>query len=184
MNLNTQLNILTITKMKNNTSLEELKIIQDRILNNGQKSKTSPLSSPEMNLPSKVKKKRKGSPEYDLSVKVSNYLKETYPNVLFHFDIAGLNLTKTQRGKLKAIQGCRGYPDLFLAAPRGNYAGLFIELKIETPWRIDGTIRASAKDHLKEQEQCLKELKKHGYLSYFAWDLSQIKLIIDSYLKV
>ena len=36
--------------MKNNTSLEELKIIQDRILNNGQKSKTSPLSSPEMNL--------------------------------------------------------------------------------------------------------------------------------------
>jgi hypothetical protein len=155
---------------------EEAKAMQDRILRNGRKSQL-------MNLPSKVKKTHKGSPEYDLCVQVSNYLKETYPDVLFHFDIAGLHLTKTQRGKLKVIQGDRGWPDLFLAAPRGNYAGLFIELKIETPWRIDGTIKASPNNHLKEQEQCLKELEMHGYLTYFAWDLSQIKLIIDEYLK-
>jgi len=66
--------------------------------------------------------------------------------------------------------------------PRNGYCGLFIELKIETPFKKDGTIKASQKDHLKLQHECLLKLSSKGYKAVFSWDFDMTKKIIDEYL--
>ena len=79
--------------------------------------------------------------EYQICKDIAIYMRLQYPNIIFHFDLAGLNLSRAQAGMMKAIQGGRGYPDLFIAEPRlifrddddlpfgTNYYGLFIEVK-------------------------------------------------------
>ena len=119
--------------------------------------------------------------EYELAKAVSTYIKLAYPKAMFHFDLAGLNLSRTQAGMTKAIQGKRGFPDLFIVQPNNQHHGLFIELKIETPFKKDGTIRTNG--HLEEQQEMLIELNKKGYSAHFSWGFDMTKSIIDTYLK-
>jgi hypothetical protein len=81
--------------------------------------------------------------EYQICKNIAIYMRQQYPDVIFHFDLAGLNLSKAQAGMMKAIQGGRGWPDLFIAEIRTifreedelpfgtQYHGLFIEVKKE-----------------------------------------------------
>lgn len=109
-----------------------------------------------------------------------------YPQVLFLSDaVASLKLTKPQQSRNKSIQK-DGFkcPDLLLLEPRGNFAGLFIELKIETPFKKNGEIKASQKDHLKRQHESLAKLSKKGYHATFAWSFDMAKNIIDKYMAL
>lgn len=130
------------------------------------------------------------NPEYLLAREVSYYLKLQYPDVLFRFDMAGLNLSKSQAGMNKAIQKRKGFPDLEIFASSGNKAqqvtgiwnGLLIELKTEGT-RIflkDGKTYAS--EHLKEQAECHAQLVKAGYYACFACGFDEVKSVIDKYL--
>jgi hypothetical protein len=74
-------------------------------------------------------------------------------------------------------------PDLVIFEPRNGFCGLFIELKIQTPFKKDGTIKASSKDHLKLQNECLQKLTSKGYKAVFSWGFDMTKEIIDQYLK-
>jgi hypothetical protein len=67
--------------------------------------------------------------------------------------------------------------------PNKDFCGLFIELKIVTPYKLNGEIKASGKDHLKKQLKTINELNNIGYKALFAWDFDEIKEIIDTYLK-
>jgi hypothetical protein len=58
---------------------------------------------------------------------------------------------------------------------------LFIELKTESPYKKDGTIKKNA--HLEGQQEAVNKLNKKGYYCLFAWSFEQIKNIIDNYLK-
>lgn len=123
--------------------------------------------------------------EFDLQVAVSKYLSYQYPEVLFMSDtIANLKLTPMQAGRNKKIQkvGLK-LPDLLILEPRNGQSGLFIELKLETPFKKDGSIKASANDHLKGQMESLWELSKKGYKACFSWSFEMTKNIIDEYLK-
>lgn len=75
-------------------------------------------------------------------------------------------------------------PDLLILEPRGRFCGLLIELKTETPFKKDGSIKASQNDHLKLQLQALIELSEKGYRTNFAWGFDMAKNIIDEYLKL
>lgn len=123
----------------------------------------------------------KNKKEYELSKQVATYLRLQYPNVLFHYDLAGLNLSRTQAGMMKSIQGERGYPDLFVAHPKNGWSGLFIELKTETPLKKNGDIKTN--DHLKEQLNFHSKLTRVGYKAGFGVGFSECKQIIDDYLK-
>ena len=105
-----------------------------------------------------------------------------YPAIIFHFDLAGLNLSRAQAGMMKAIQGGRGWPDLFIAEPRGEYKGIFIEVKIEgTALRkLDGKPKT---DHIQEQINCLNDLTDKGYLAEFGKGFDECKRMIDAYLQ-
>lgn len=120
--------------------------------------------------------------EYQLSWQIAYYLRAQYPGVIFHYDLTGVNLSKAQAGKMKAIQGLRGYPDLFIAESRGQYKGLFIELKIEGTVLFQRDGRTPINTHIQEQSECLDELIKKGYYARFAigWDMT--KHFIDNYL--
>ncbi|QNS40212.1 hypothetical protein H0S70_07305 [Chryseobacterium manosquense] len=97
--------------------------------------------------------------------------------------IASVKLTEAQATRNAAIQK-RGFktPDLIIFAPRGNYHGLFIELKVKTPYKKDGTLLENA--HLKAQEETIKNLRELGYYADFAWEFNDVVKLIDWYLNL
>lgn len=135
--------------------------------------------------------------EYNLQKSICRYLEVKYSDVLFLSDsISNIALTPTQQARNKAIQK-RDFsaPDLAIFAPRGNYHGLFLELKVESPFKKDGTLRAQTVtvkkngmvvdkyDHLKEQDRALRMLRGLGYKAEFCWSIDQAMKIIDEYLN-
>ena len=133
--------------------------------------------------------------EYQICKDIAIYLRLQYPNVIFHFDLAGLNLSRAQSGMMKAIQGGRGWPDLFIAEPRlvfgatddlpfgTNYNGLFIEVKAEDI-RLRKNNGDPATPHINEQMDCLQDLFNRGYFTVFACGFDEAKELIDSYMRL
>ena len=123
--------------------------------------------------------------EYDLQVAVCRYLSYQYPDVEYMSDtIANLKLTQTQAIRNKKIQKNNfKMPDLIIFEPRNNFCGLFIELKLETPFKKDGTIKASVNDHLKGQLETIEKLNAKNYYAVFSWGFDMTKEIIDNYLN-
>lgn len=72
--------------------------------------------------------------------------------------------------KLKAEGVRKGVPDLFLPVPRGNYHGLFIELK-----RI-------GKGATTEQAEWLDYLSDQGYKAALCRGFDAAKAVIEEYL--
>lgn len=120
--------------------------------------------------------------EYQICKNIAIYMRLQYPNVIFHFDLAGLNLSRAQAGMMKAIQGGRGWPDLFIAEPRDIFKGLFIEIKPEGT-KIYNKKSLPATPHLKEQEDCLFRLENNEYAAKFGVGFDECKNLIDDYLS-
>lgn len=124
-------------------------------------------------------------PEYHLQKQVCTFLNAQYPSILYLSDtIAAVKLNKMQAARNKAIQK-DGFkcPDLLILEPKGQYKGLFLELKIETPYKRDGVIKASQNDHLKGQEKTISDLNKKGYLAMFVWNLEMAIEVIKNYMN-
>ena len=121
--------------------------------------------------------------EYLVCKEIAAYLRERYPDVLFHFDLAGLNLSRAQAGMMKSIQGQRGFPDLLIIAPRrGFYNGLFLEIKAEGT-KLCKQNGEFANEHIKEQYNYLLKLRSMGFIAQFAVGFDEAKRIIDDYLN-
>jgi len=121
--------------------------------------------------------------EFDLHKAVCKYLNVQYPEILFMSDtIASVKLTMGQAKRNKDIQK-QGFktPDLIIFEPRNGYNGLFIELKIDSPFKKDGTIYSN--EHLEGQAKTIDDLKQRGYYATFSWGFDMTKQIIDNYLK-
>lgn len=124
----------------------------------------------------------RGDKEYQLSSSIATYLKLQYPDVVYHFDPVGVNLSKAQAGKMKAIQHDRGYPDLFIARSNKYYHGLYLELKVVSPYLKDGkTLKRN--EHLEQQNRIHDKLRKSGYKADFIIGFDQAKRVIDHYLR-
>lgn len=134
--------------------------------------------------------KRKQQPEYELHKKIVGYVLEHYPEALFLSDLDNqIQLTLGQARRNKAIQK-DGFkcPDLLIletiTSETGKfYAGLFLELKKESPFKKDGSIKASQNDHLKLQAESLEKLRERSYYAQFCWTFEDAKNVIDSYLR-
>lgn len=122
-------------------------------------------------------------PEYNLQKQLCQYLNFQYKDVLYLSDtVASVKLTKPQAIRNKAIQK-RAFkcPDLIILQPNKYFNGLMLELKIESPFKKDGSIKSDA--HLIGQDESLKRLRKLGYWANFAWDFDMAKAIIDNYMS-
>lgn len=129
-------------------------------------------------------RKIKKQPEFELQKRVCSYLRAAYPSVLFMSDtIASLKLTRMQAKRNYQIQK-RGFktPDVIVFEPRGSFAGLFIELKVESPYKLNGELKSD--QHLREQSETIEDLKKRGYHASFQWEWENIIKLINWYLKL
>lgn len=135
--------------------------------------------------------------EYSLQVAVCRYLNLKYPQLLFLSDtVANVKLTPAQGGRNAAIQkrdfSC---PDIIIFQPNQKYNGLFMELKVNSPYNRDGTLRkqkvvvkkggivVDEYDHLEEQARAMRMLRDRGYWADFVWSLDEAMRIIDKYME-
>lgn len=118
-----------------------------------------------------------------LHLKVCDYLRKNYPDVLFRTDFSsGMKMIPGQAAKHKKFQKSRAWPDLFIAKSTmkieynryageqflDGYAGLFLELKAEGTqlYKKDGTLRKNK--HIEEQAEMLEKLRNGNYYAEFA----------------
>jgi hypothetical protein len=120
--------------------------------------------------------------EYQICKDIAYYMRLQYPDIIYRFDMAGLNLSMAQAGMNKAIQCGKGWPDLFIAEKRRPYSGFFLELKAEGV-KLQNKDLSYATPHLKEQYEMLYRLRLKGYWSDFAVGFDEAKKKIDYYLK-
>ena len=133
---------------------------------------------------------KKGKKEEKVQLQVCDYLRHTYPDLIWFCDLAsGLKLP-IWLGVLHAkMRSSRGLPDLFIAKPKWEYAkgegvkynGLFIELKRDGIRLKNGEMPKTP--HIKEQAEILARLNQQGYKSCFAAGAKEAIDIINEYLK-
>lgn len=122
--------------------------------------------------------------EENLQIAVCKYIKMQYRDVIFNSDVAsGLHLPKHIAAKAAKMRSSRAQPDLFIAEPRGEYKGMFIELKAHKDdlYKKDDTFRQTA--HITRQQTIRLRLLEKGYFAVFAVGFDQAKHIIDTYMK-
>lgn len=162
--------------------------------------------------PSKVKTYRQPAPaaagfavhpvrhEERLQIRISNYIKREYPQVILVGDFAaGLDLTDNQRKKMMAMRSEDGQPDISIDFPSRGYHGLRIEIKKEGThvYRKDGKLRKQpykrkywvgtkcfirTGDHLAEQAATLQKYNDMGYFARFGIGEEKIIQLIDWYM--
>jgi hypothetical protein len=68
----------------------------------------------------------------------------------------------------------KGFPDNFIAEPRGKYHGLFVELK---------RAKKSLSKKSPEQREWIKALNKKGYKAAFCYGAEEAKRVVLEYLE-
>lgn len=125
----------------------------------------------------------KNQPEFELQKAICRWLNVQYPKVLFLSDtIASVKLTIPQQKRNSLIQK-KGFktPDLLIFEPNKDYKGLFIELKVKSPFKKDGTLLKD--EHLENQQKTINELKQKGYYACFSWSLEMTLDIVNRYMS-
>ena len=80
------------------------------------------------------------------------------------------------------------------------FCGLHLEVKKETPYKKDGSLKKETRkvykkvgrrrvlieeyDHLAEQNEVHKRLRKQGYFAVFVWSFDMAKKTIDEYMSI
>ncbi len=121
--------------------------------------------------------------EKDLHMLVCKYIKTKYPGVLFNSDMSGVKLTKGQAARASALRSSKGFPDIAIYEQRGNWIGLFVELKREGTkvYKKDGSLVSDK--HIIEQSLMLESLSERGYYADFAIGYDEAIELIDKYLN-
>jgi hypothetical protein len=124
--------------------------------------------------------------EYQIQKAFCRYVSTQYPKVLFRSDYMSHLFLKPQQGvRNKTIQK-EGYkdPDMAIFEPKGEFHGLFIEFKKESPCYKNKPTELKKDEHVQAQAKTLQQLREKGYKSEFAWSLDMAMEIIDNYMKL
>lgn len=108
-----------------------------------------------------------------LQAKLVIWLSRTYPelwNLTYH--CMNNPRSKADGSRLKAMGLRAGIPDLNIDLPRGNFAGMRLELKAEKGARS------------KVQEEWGKKLEEAGFFYYCAHSLEAAKAAIEHYASL
>jgi hypothetical protein len=118
--------------------------------------------------------KRKIAPESEANQQeiVIKYLRLAYPNALYCASAGGMWTSDSQRIKMARTGYVKGFPDLFIYEPRGEFHGLAIEMKKVKGSKIEP-----------EQVQWQEQLRNRGYASYICKGSEEAIKIIDEYFN-
>src|SRR3972149_1133897 len=126
------------------------------------------------------------NPEYQLCKGLATWMRLQYPKVIYHYDLAGLNLSRAQAGMMSGIQGRRGFPDFAIYQKSGNglLMGLFLEIKKEgTKIYLKDGVTLVADPHIREQAAMLLAVRGEGYYAAFGVGFDDCILQIKKYLS-
>ena len=122
--------------------------------------------------------------EKTLHKQVCEYIRYQYPTAIFNSDLSGsMKLTIGQAVQIKYLRSSKGFPDIVIYEPKGEYHGLFLELKVEGTklFKKDGINYIS--DHIDEQNKMIMQLSMRGYFADFVIGFDQAKARIDWYMR-
>lgn len=128
---------------------------------------------------------RKQNPEYKIQAAFVREMAVRYPGVMVFSDCAAhIKKTMFQQKRANALSTPgEKWPDVFVAQPSGEYAGLWLEFKAETPYKKDN-VTLLANPHIEAQRETMGRLSERGYQCYFVWDVSQAMSIVNNYLNL
>jgi hypothetical protein len=118
--------------------------------------------------------KRKIAPESEANQQeiVVKYLRLAYPDALYCASAGGMRTSYLQAIKMKRTGYVKGFPDLFIYEPRGEFHGLAIEMKKVKGSKIEP-----------EQVQWQEQLRNRGYASYICKGNEEAIKVIDEYFN-
>ena len=118
--------------------------------------------------------RRKPTPESESNQQeiVIKYIRLAYPDALYCASAGGMRTSYLQAVKMKRTGYVKGFPDLFIYEPRGDFFGLAIEMKKEK-----GGFASP------EQKRWQEQLRNRGYCSYICKGKDEAIKIIDEYFN-
>lgn len=124
----------------------------------------------------------KKHPEYQIQSGFVRYMGIRYPRIIVFSDAAAhIAKTMLQQRRANGLQTKGKQPDTFIAQPSGDYAGLWIEFKAETPYKKDG-VTLKKNEHIEGQLDTMRDLNAAGYACAFAWSPEMAADIVKRYL--
>lgn len=131
------------------------------------------------------KPKRKKNPEYNIQKDFVQEMGRRYPGVLVFSDAAAhVAKSMIQQVRANALQSKgQKWPDVIIFQPSGDYAGLLLECKAETPYKADG-VTLKKNDHVEAQAATMQRLRERGYYCDFFWSVEQGMEIVEKYLNL
>ena len=133
--------------------------------------------------------------EEQIHKQITDYIKIQYPKVIFNTDSSGLKLTIGQAVKVAKLRSGNGFPDITIYEPNIKYNGLFLEVKKETPYKLNGELKKMIRsrkvngivekyDHLQEQNNMHIRLRERGYCVEFVWTLNHVIKLLKDYFTM
>ena len=119
--------------------------------------------------------------EHDVQKVLCKYTMLKYPFARQVNSLSGVNLSKTQRGKLKELRQYRGDPDWYLQYRTNLFTTLALELKLEGTklFKKNGELKTA---HLKRQLDFIMYQRSQGYCAGFAIGSAAACSIVDAYI--
>jgi hypothetical protein len=109
--------------------------------------------------------------EHNIQVKIIQYLRTFYPEMIVHSIPNGANVSAKNRLYLHNEGLLKGVPDLFIAEALNGFNGLYIELKSYTGKESDN------------QKIIRERLINKGYLVYVSHDYHDAINLIENYIN-
>lgn len=129
---------------------------------------------------------RKKNPEWEIQAEYVRRMEQKHPLVMVFSDTAAhIFKTKLQQIRANKLQSklSKDWPDCFIAQPSGDYAGLFLEFKAESPYLVSNPCLLKKSDHVEAQYQTMKRLSERGYDWAFVWSVEMAMEITEKYLN-
>jgi len=120
-------------------------------------------------------------PERRLQLQVCEFLQTQYKDVIFWANDSGEKKTIGLAKLGKRMRSGAKIPDVWISEPRGEWCGLYIELKAESPYLKDGSLSKVA--HVQAQNKMLDRLIEKGYMACFAWTLEGTIATVRNYMN-
>lgn len=112
-------------------------------------------------------------PEWHIQAKISQYVKDNYPDVVFTFAHNGYRGNPASMAKAKMMGLRPGFPDLFFLLKNSKYGGLGVEVKRNEKEKL-------RKTQLKVKEEFLRS----GYAYECVYSVDGFKKIFNDYLSI
>lgn len=132
-----------------------------------------------------AQQKRKKNTEYNIQKEFVQRMGQKHPDILVFSDAAAhVAKSMIQQVRANALQS-KGmkWPDCFIAQPSGDYSGLFLEFKAESPYLVSNPCQLKKSDHVEAQYQTMKRLSERGYQWAFVWSAEMAMEITEKYLN-